>query len=558
MTATHPPTFDLNAANGTFTGDLTVDTNTLYVDSTNNRVGVGTTSPSTALDVNGTVTADGLTVDGGANINAANAYLALTETDTTNLNTIIRNNGGQFKIQSATDVLASTERVLLDHATGDISFYDNTGVTQGFYWDADQQSLGLGTTSPSPDYGSDVALEIKGASSPGLVINDTGQASKYGIHADSNDLKITYGTGVLATFQNDGNVGIGTSSPSSSTKLEVYGNSAAAHVGIRANNAAADGYATLWLSNAGDNTGIIRGGASAAAFANQLGILTGSAMPITFSPNNTEAMRIDSSGNLLVGQSTTALPGLGNTTTGISLAGQYDIIAASRTSGASVLVNRNTDDGSLIEFSRNGTTVGDIGVTNSDLYINATDDVFLKAGGNFGLGVFQSGGSLQNITAYTHLYPNGSYNLGASSAQWNNLHLSGGVVFGATGGAVTSKTLDDYEEGTWTATFAGSASTATGNYTKIGNTVYITVYGNSLNVTSSPTAQISGLPFTNSGGYTVASITHDTYSNNSYNGYFGSGATTITMIQDGTISGSAAVVGNPKYIMVSGTYITNS
>jgi hypothetical protein len=30
---------------------LTVDTNTLHVDATNNRVGIGTSSPSTALDV---------------------------------------------------------------------------------------------------------------------------------------------------------------------------------------------------------------------------------------------------------------------------------------------------------------------------------------------------------------------------------------------------------------------------------------------------------------------------------------------------------------------------
>ena len=35
------------------TGDLTVDTNTLYVNSTNNRVGIGTTSPSQALTIGG-------------------------------------------------------------------------------------------------------------------------------------------------------------------------------------------------------------------------------------------------------------------------------------------------------------------------------------------------------------------------------------------------------------------------------------------------------------------------------------------------------------------------
>jgi hypothetical protein len=32
-------------AKGTFSGDLTVDTNTLVVDSANNRVGIGTSSP---------------------------------------------------------------------------------------------------------------------------------------------------------------------------------------------------------------------------------------------------------------------------------------------------------------------------------------------------------------------------------------------------------------------------------------------------------------------------------------------------------------------------------
>jgi hypothetical protein len=40
------------AGNTTITGDLTVDTSTLKVDSTNNRVGIGTASPTAALHVN--------------------------------------------------------------------------------------------------------------------------------------------------------------------------------------------------------------------------------------------------------------------------------------------------------------------------------------------------------------------------------------------------------------------------------------------------------------------------------------------------------------------------
>jgi len=83
--------------------------------------------------------------------------------------------------------------------------------------------VGIGTTAPSPDYGSDTVLEIKGSTAPGLVINDTGQGSKYGIHADSNDLKINYGSNTLIAFQNDGHVGIGTSSPAAPLNVAKTG-----------------------------------------------------------------------------------------------------------------------------------------------------------------------------------------------------------------------------------------------------------------------------------------------------------------------------------------------
>ena len=44
--------------------DLNIDAGTLFIDASANRVGVANTSPATALDVTGTVTADGLTVEG--------------------------------------------------------------------------------------------------------------------------------------------------------------------------------------------------------------------------------------------------------------------------------------------------------------------------------------------------------------------------------------------------------------------------------------------------------------------------------------------------------------
>ena len=66
LSASHPATQNLEAVDGTFTGDLTVDTDTLHVDSTNNRVGVGTSSPSSLLhiEVAETTSYDGSATDG--------------------------------------------------------------------------------------------------------------------------------------------------------------------------------------------------------------------------------------------------------------------------------------------------------------------------------------------------------------------------------------------------------------------------------------------------------------------------------------------------------------
>ena len=75
-----------------------------------------------------------------------------------------------------------------------------------------------------------------------------------------------------------------------------------------------------------------------------------------------------------------------------------------------------------------------------------------------------------------------------------------------------ANTLDDYEEGTFTAAISSGSGTistnsATGHYTKIGNQVSVRGYLNVSGVSSpSGTVSITGLPFVSNGVYLAASI----------------------------------------------------
>ena len=81
-----------------------------------------------------------------------------------------------------------------------------------------------------------------------------------------------------------------------------------------------------------------------------------------------------------------------------------------------------------------------------------------------------------------------------------------GIDFSATAGTGTSELLDDYEEGTFTATMTGGAGatnptvpvTTTGRYTKVGRLVTVQIeFVNVSTVGASGTLGISGLPFAN-------------------------------------------------------------
>ena len=83
---------------------------------------------NTGINVTGTITADGLTVESGstliATFEAPTIAIELQETDTTDQNTRLIHGTSAFYVQTVDDASSSTtSRFKVDHTTGDISFY---------------------------------------------------------------------------------------------------------------------------------------------------------------------------------------------------------------------------------------------------------------------------------------------------------------------------------------------------------------------------------------------------------------------------------------------------
>jgi hypothetical protein len=207
-----------------------------------------------------------------------------------------------------------------------------------------------------------------------------------------------------------------------------------------------------------------------------------------------ERLRLDSSGNLLAGKTST-----GVATAGIELNGANNLLRIARDGGVLQELNRITSDGDFIEFRRDNTPLASIGTAGGELFIafDGTTDSGLR---------FRDSGEIIPANS-SGAGTNGVSDLGSAGFRFKNLYLSGGVVFGTTGGAVTSKTLDDYEEGTFTPVIAdaatggnsGSSTTAEGFYTKIGQTVHVYMFVSNIvttGMTAANTIYFRDLPFT--------------------------------------------------------------
>ena len=154
------------SANLTFDGTrltataLTVDSNTgtdpsLFVDNTNNRVGIGTNTPTTALQVVGTVTATTFSGSGASLTNIPNSAVGATSGNT--LSAIVaRDSSGNFTAGTITATLNGNAKNITDYTinqnlgtSNSPSFAGLTVDTNVLYVDATNNRVGIGTITPS-------------------------------------------------------------------------------------------------------------------------------------------------------------------------------------------------------------------------------------------------------------------------------------------------------------------------------------------------------------------------------------------------------------------------
>jgi hypothetical protein len=245
--------------------------------------------------------------------------------------------------------------------------------------------------------------------------------------------------------------------------------------------------------------------------------------------SNATAITIDSSESVLVGKSVDTLATSG---TALFANGQID----SSVDGNYVAkFNRKSSDGTILELRKDTTNiVGSIDVDNGDnLTVQGKSD---HSGLQFGTNAIFPHKNSANIDA--------TIDLGEGSLRWKDIYLSGGLNFSANANnaGMSSETLDDYEEGTFTPfmrinngvegiTYNGRV----GSYTKIGNLVTCMIY---MNLSSKGTnvggVSIDGLPFT--AGNNLGVVT--SFNGNCLPAYFSSMATNISTlhgwVDDGT------------------------
>ena len=133
---------------------------------------------------------------------------------------------------------------------------------------------------------------------------------------------------------------------------------------------------------------------------------------VTVETDGSERMRIDSSGNLIVGKTTSTI---GTAGTSIESTGRVEINADSTTP---LTVSRITDEGDMIQFYEGTTQRGVIGIELNDMFISSA---------NTGLRFDYNDTRVVPCTT-TGSGSDGTDDLGDPVVRWKNIYLSGGII----------------------------------------------------------------------------------------------------------------------------------
>ncbi len=325
------------------------------------------------LDVTGTVVSDkanigtstaqysGTDLTVGDNSDSQNG-LAI-QTSTSGIGYILFGDGsgasayrGEINYSHSTDSMtlktAGTTRLNLAN-NGDISFYEDTGSTQALFWDASAEALGIGTTSIRSNY----SLDVRNAGNSGVNIQAGDEAADIVLSVGSA------GTPDKFVITSGGSVGISTDSPEA--KLHVKDNTTVIGNG-------SSGYATINFHSATTSSaryGSIRKNYDSPYDMRIRGSNSTDSVPLIFeTASNAEAMRVDSSQNLLVG----------TTASVVTTPAKLEILGG--TGGGRCINTKATVDTSAnhITFHNGNGQVGYINTNGTTTAYNTSSDARLK------------------------------------------------------------------------------------------------------------------------------------------------------------------------------------
>ncbi len=283
--------------------------------------------------------------------------------------------------------------------------------------------IGIGTISPS------TGLSVVTGSANGIELGQDSDAStdsarlffstsggSNAIHSSSGAMRFFTGSTAGSSsgsermrIDSSGNVGIGTTSPLSATNftaLTVQNNTYGGIVQVK------DDTVDLRLQIQADTSGRVG---------------THSNHPLRFDVNSTERMRIDSSGNLLVGTTDTSLYNNSGSGEGLSyFPSQFLTVATYQQETA--IFNRLSNDGTIVQFRKDGATVGSIGVGGSSAQPVIGSNNATAGGTAAGLRFDRANNSIQPWNVVSNASADDTIDLGYSSIRFDDIYATNGTI----------------------------------------------------------------------------------------------------------------------------------